>query len=419
MKDYYKILGVSKDATEDQLKKAYRHLAMKYHPDRNRDDPKTAEEKFKEVKEAYETLSDPQKRQMVDQGIDPNDAQAGGFGGGGFGGGGFGGFGGFGGADAFSDIFSSVFGDAFGGGRSAHRQSRQMRGADMQYHLEITLEEAIMGCKKDITYDNYVQCETCKGSGAAESGSLKTCPKCHGTGQIQMSRGFFSTIQECPQCSGRGKIVDKPCSKCHGDGRVRVKQTVTITVPQGIEDGQRMRLTGKGQAPLYGGVPGDLYVLVSVKEHAIFKRHESDLFCEIPISFTTAALGGKVDVPTISGTISLTIPPETQTGKMFRIRGKGVKSVRTGSTGDIIVQVIVETPVKLNSEQKDLLKRFEESLNGGSQPVHSGVKSEDGKAQSSRKNSKDSGDEHSPKQSRFMDLIHKFFDDIKNKGKKE
>ena len=385
MKDYYKILGVSKDATEDQLKKAYRHLAMKYHPDRNRDDPKTAEEKFKEVKEAYETLSDPQKRQMVDQGIDPNDAQAGGF----------------------------------GGGRSAHRQSRQMRGADMQYHLEITLEEAIMGCKKDITYDNYVQCETCKGSGAAESGSLKTCPKCHGTGQIQMSRGFFSTIQECPQCSGRGKIVDKPCSKCHGDGRVRVKQTVTITVPQGIEDGQRMRLTGKGQAPLYGGVPGDLYVLVSVKEHAIFKRHESDLFCEIPISFTTAALGGKVDVPTISGTVSLTIPPETQTGKMFRIRGKGVKSVRTGSTGDIIVQVIVETPVKLNSEQKDLLKRFEESLNGGSQPVHSGVKSEDGKAQSSRKNSKDSGDEHSPKQSRFMDLIHKFFDDIKNKGKKE
>lgn len=414
MKDYYKILGVSKDATEDQLKKAYRHLAMKYHPDRNRDDPKTAEEKFKEVKEAYETLSDPQKRQMVDQGIDPNDAQAGGFGGGGFGG-----FGGFGGADAFSDIFSSVFGDAFGGGRSAHRQSRQMRGADMQYHLEITLEEAIMGCKKDITYDNYVQCETCKGSGAAESGSLKTCPKCHGTGQIQMSRGFFSTIQECPQCSGRGKIVDKPCSKCHGDGRVRVKQTVTITVPQGIEDGQRMRLTGKGQAPLYGGVPGDLYVLVSVKEHAIFKRHESDLFCEIPISFTTAALGGKVDVPTISGTVSLTIPPETQTGKMFRIRGKGVKSVRTGSTGDIIVQVIVETPVKLNSEQKDLLKRFEESLNGGSQSVHSGVKSEDGKAQSSRKNSKDSGDEHSPKQSRFMDLIHKFFDDIKNKGKKE
>ena len=399
MKDYYKILGVEKDATEDQLKKAYRHLAMKYHPDRNRDDPKTAEEKFKEVKEAYEILTDPQKRQMVDQGIDPNEAQ--GFG---AGGGGFGGFG------DFSDIFSSVFGDAFGGGRS-HRQSRQMRGADMQYHLEITLEEAILGCKKDISYDNYVQCEKCNGSGAAESGSFKTCPKCHGTGQIQMTRGFFSTIQECPQCGGRGKIVEKPCPHCHGEGRIRIKQTITVTIPQGIEDGQRMRLTGKGQAPMYGGVPGDLYVLITVKKHDIFVRRDSDLYCEVPISFTTAALGGTVDVPTINGTVSLKIPAETQTGKMFRLRGKGVKSLTSGAVGDIIVQVVVETPVKLNSEQQDLLKKLEESLNGGKT-----VKTSDS-ADGKKKEAKSV--DHSPKQKGFFDSVHKFFDDLKGKGKKE
>lgn len=424
MKDYYKILGVDKNATDDQLKKAYRHLAMKYHPDRNLDNPKAAEEKFKEAKEAYEVLSDPQKRQMFDQGIDPNDPQTGGFGG----------FGGFGAGD-FGDIFSSFFGDAFGGARSARRQTRQMRGADIEYRLDLTLEEAIKGCKKEISFDNYEECKKCHGSGAAETGSsgLKSCPKCQGTGQIHTSRGgFFTQIQECPQCHGRGKIPNKPCPDCGGQGRKRAHQTVDVTIPAGVDTGLRMRLPGKGQAALYGGTPGDLYIVINVLDHEIFKRRDANLFCEIPISFTTAALGGNVDVPTITGAVSLKIPAETQTGKLFRLRGKGVKSLNTGMVGDLIVQVVVETPVKLTKEQQDLLKQFEDSLHGISPKVKETKVTKEAKATKDSKESKDQDtstkseqkkeakNEHSPKQEGWINSIQKFFDRLKdNKGKKE
>lgn len=389
MKDYYGVLGVTKDASEADIKKKYRQLAMKYHPDRNRDDPKAAEEKFKEVKEAYEVLSDPQKRQMVDQGIDPNDPQTGGFGGGGFGG--------FGGAD-FGSMFGDIFGDIFSGGRGRGQNQRQTRGADLKYEIEITLEEAVRGCKKDISFDTYAPCESCGGTGCdGGKKDMVDCPHCHGQGQIQISRGFFAQVQECPHCNGTGKKPRKACSKCSGSGRVRTKKNLTITIPAGIDDGQRMRLSGEGAAATNGGVPGDLYVQIYVKEHSLFKRDENNLFCEVPVSFATAALGGTVQVPTMSGSAELKIPAGTQSGKMFRLRGKGVKSVRSSIQGDIIVTVIVETPINLSQEQKDLLIKFEESISGKK------VSSEKDKKQVS---------ENSPKEKGFLDSCREFFHNL-------
>ncbi len=391
MKDYYKILGVDKQATDADLKKAYRHLAMKYHPDRNPDDPKKAEEKFKEVKEAYEVLSDPQKRQMVDQGIDPNDPQTGGFGGG---------FGGFHGGADFGDIFGDVFGDIFGG-RGHRAQRREMRGSDLKYEIEISLEEAVQGCKKDIQFESYDSCPDCHGSGSKDSSGTEICPHCHGTGTIRTSSGFFTQIIDCPHCHGLGKIIKNPCPKCHGEGRVKKRRTVTVTVPAGIDDGQRLRLTGQGEAAPMGGQPGDLYVQFYIKEHPIFKRRDTNLYCEIPISFATAALGGTIDVPTLSGTASLKIPAETQTGKMFRLRGKGVKAYGTGIVGDLIVQVTVETPVKLNKQQSELLRQFDESLNGGKKP--SGIKDST----------------QTPKSGGFLNAVSQFLDNVLGKNNKK
>lgn len=402
MKDYYKILGVQQNASEDDMKRAYKRLAMKYHPDRNRDDPKKAEEKFKEVKEAYETLIDPQKRQMVDQGIDPNDPQTGGFGGG------AGGFGGFGAGADFNDIFGSFFGDMFGRGGSARQSQRKPRGENLAYELEISLEEAVQGCKKDIKFKSYVECSDCNGTGSAGGQNFETCPHCHGTGQIQSSRGFFTTVQECNHCHGSGKVVKNPCKKCRGEGRVIKEKTVTVTIPKGIQDGMKLRLSGEGSAAPFGGIPGDLFVQIYVKEHPIFKRDEAspeNLYCEIPISFTTAALGGKVLVPSLNGQVDLTIPAGTQTGKKFRLRGKGVQSLRSSSStvGDIIVTVIVETPVNLTSEQTELLRKLDESLK------YDVVKSK----------KKSSNGDQTPKSRTWFESVQKFFDDLKGNGKKE
>jgi molecular chaperone DnaJ len=344
-RDFYEVLGVAKTASADEVKKAYRKLAMKHHPDRNLED-KSAEEKFKEANEAYEVLSDEDKRAAYDRhghaGVDQNM------------GGGFGGAG----AGNFSDVFGDVFGDIFGGGARGGQQ-RASRGADLRYTLELDLEEAVRGTKVQIRVPTLCSCETCSGTGAKKGTSIDTCRTCGGAGQVRVQQGFFSMAQTCPTCRGRGKVIKDPCNACHGQGRVEKSKTLEVKIPAGVDTGDRIRLAGEGEAGANGTPAGDLYVQVSVRQHKIFERDGADLYCEMPISFADAALGGELEVPTLDGRVKLKIPEGTQTSKLFRLRGKGVAPVRGGSTGDLLCRVSVETPVQLTRRQKELLREFQ------------------------------------------------------------
>lgn len=353
-RDFYEVLGLGKNASDEEIKKAYRKLAMKHHPDRN-PDSKGAEDKFKEAKEAYEMLSDPQKRDAYDRyghaGVDPN--MGGGGGGGGF-------------ADAFGDIFGDIFGQA-GAGRGGRGGPQVYRGADLRYNLEITLEQAAHGFDTTIRVPSWDSCETCDGSGAKPGTAPVTCTTCGGHGQVRMQQGFFSVLQTCPKCHGSGKINPSPCAACSGAGRIKRNKTLEVKIPAGIDDGMRIRSTGNGEPGMNGGPSGDLYVEIRIKQHAMFQREGDDLHCEIPISFAKAALGGEIEVPTLSGKASFTIPEGTQSGKTFRLRSKGIKGVRSGYAGDLFCHVVVETPVTLTERQKELLREFEElTIEGGS-----------------------------------------------------
>ena len=378
-RDYYEVLGIEKNASEAEIKKAFKRLAMKHHPDRNPDN-KEAEEKFKEAKEAYEILTDAQKRSAYDQfghaGVDPAA--------------GMGGAGGFGGGASFSDIFGDVFGDIFGGGRArgGGGGARAYRGDDLQYNLELSLEDAVRGTQVDVRIPTHVACDECGGSGAKKGTSPSTCPTCGGIGQVRMQQGFFSLQQTCPRCHGNGKIISDPCGKCHGQGRVQKHKTLAVKIPAGVDSGDRIRLSGEGEAGEHGGPAGDLYVQISVRPHAIFERDGTDLFCEVPINLVTAALGGEMEVPTLDGRVKLKIPAETQSGKQFRLRGKGVRSVRGGQVGDLMCRVQVETPVNLTKRQKELLEELNQSLQEDSV-------------------------QHSPRSSSWLDGVKKFFEDMK------
>jgi len=368
-RDYYEVLGVSRNASEADIKKAYRRLAMKYHPDRN--PGPEGEVKFKEAKAAYEVLSDPKQRSAYDQFGHAGVEAGAGFGGrpGDFGGG-------------FSDIFGDVFGDIFGGrtgGRRAHR------GADLRYDLALSLEEAVAGKEVKIRIPTLVECQFCGGTGAKPGTKPKTCPTCSGAGQVRMQQGFFSIQQTCPQCRGSGNVIEEACSHCNGQGRVQEQKTLSVKVPAGVDTGDRIRLSGEGERGELGGPSGDLYVQIQVKEHPIFTREDNNLFCEVPISFVAAALGGELHVPTLDGKVNLKVPPGTQTGKMFRMRGKGVKPVRGGPVGDLICRVLVETPVNLTERQKDLLREFDESVQAG-------------------------GEKHSPHSSSWLDGVKSFLE---------
>lgn len=370
-KDYYEVLGVNRDASEDDLKKSYRKLAMKWHPDRNPDNPK-AEEHFKEAKEAYEVLTDVQKRAAYDQfghaGVDPS-AGAGA-------GAGFGGFG-----DAFGDIFGDIFGGGGGGGR---QRSTVFRGADLRYNLEISLEDAARGTETRIRIPALEECETCHGSGAKPGTQPTSCTTCGGHGQVRMQQGFFSIQQTCPRCHGTGKMVASPCGTCSGSGRIKKHKTLAVKIPAGVDEGDRIRLSGEGEAGVNGGPSGDLYVVMQIKPHNVFTRDHNDLHCEMPVSFTTAALGGEIEIPTLDGYAKIKIPAETQTGKIFRLRGKGIKGVRSSTHGDLQCHVVVETPVSLTSRQKELLQEFEAISN------------------------KDSA-RHNPRANSWMDKVKSFF----------
>jgi molecular chaperone DnaJ len=348
-RDYYSVLGVNRDAGEDEIKKSYRRMAMKHHPDRNTGD-KDSEEKFKECKEAYEVLTDARKRAAYDQfghaGVD----QAAAFGAGARGAEGFGGF-----ADAFGDIFGEIFGQQRGGrgGNGVYR------GADLRYNLELSLEDAARGTEAKIRIPTLEPCATCHGSGAKPGTQPKQCPTCHGRGEVRVSQGFFSLQQTCPQCHGRGKFIADPCATCEGAGRVRKHKTLSVKIPAGVDQDDRIRLAGEGEAGVNGGPAGDLYVVVSLKPHAVFQRDGADLHCELPVSFATAALGGELEIPTLDGHAKVKVPPETQTGQVFRLRNKGIRPVRGSVTGDLYCHVSIETPVKLTTKQKDLLREFE------------------------------------------------------------
>lgn len=370
-RDYYEVLGCGKDADDAELKKAYRRLAMKHHPDRNPDDPE-AETHFKEAKEAYEVLSDSSKRAAYDQfghaGVEAGQAAGGGFGGG---------------ADAFSDIFGDVFGDIFGGGRSG--RSQVFRGADLRYELSLSLEQAVAGDSVNIDVPTQVECDRCHGAGAEPGTEPSPCATCNGAGQVRVQQGFFSIQQTCPNCRGLGTIISTPCTSCSGRGRVRKVKTLAVQVPAGVDDGDRIRLAREGEAGRNGGPSGDLYVDISVKPHPIFERDGQSLSCDVPISFAAAVLGSSVEVPTLDGQVVLKIPPETQSGKVFRLRGKGVRSVRSSGVGDLFCRVQVETPVKLTDEQKALLGQFDESVQAG-------------------------GSRHSPRARSWLDGVKEFFE---------
>jgi molecular chaperone DnaJ len=360
-RDYYEVLGVAKNASDEELKKAYRKLAMKYHPDRN-PDSKEAEDKFKEVKEAYETLSEPQKREAYDRfghaGVDPNA---------GFGGG----PGGFGaGAGGFADVFGDIFGDIFGGARQGGGGGRAgvYRGADLRYAMEVTLEQAARGYTTEIRVPSWESCDTCSGTGAKPGTKPKTCGTCNGQGAVRVQQGFFSIQQTCPTCHGTGKVIPDPCTTCDGVGRVKKTKTLEVKIPAGIDDGMRIRSAGNGEPGLNGGPPGDLYVEIRVREHPVFQRDGDDLHCEVPIGITTAALGGKIEVPTLDGKAEIELPEGTQSGKQFRLRGKGIKGLRASYPGDLYVHIALETPVRLTEHQKKLLRELDASLKD---PKHS------------------------------------------------
>ena len=373
-RDYYEILGVSKSADADEIKKAYRRLAMKYHPDRNTSDA-GAEAKFKEAKEAYEVLKDSDKRAAYDR-----------FGHDGLRGHGPGGPGGGFSAEGFGDIFGDVFGDIFGGGRRSGGP-QVFRGADLGYELQLELEKAVAGDTVTIDVPTQVSCDSCKGSGAKKGSDPVTCSTCGGAGQVRMQQGFFSIQQTCPACKGAGTTITDPCGDCHGRGRVRKTRTLSVKVPAGVDDGDRIRLSGEGEAGRNGGPSGDLYVEIRVKPHKIFEREGANLSCEIPVSFGTATLGGEVELPTLDGNVSLKIPPGTQSGKIFRLRGKGVTTVRDSRRGDLFAQVAVETPVHLTAEQRALLEKFEAALKAG-------------------------GEKHSPRAGGWLDTVKRFFERI-------
>ena len=355
-KDYYEVLGVNRDASDEEIKKAYRKLAMKHHPDRNPDNPK-AEEHFKEAKEAYETLSDGQKRAAYDQ--HGHAAFEHGMGGGSpFGAGGAAGF-----------DFSDIFGDIFGGGRGGAGRSNVHRGSDLRYNMEITLEQAARGTETQIRIPTMAECETCHGTGAKPGTSATTCQTCAGHGQVRMQQGFFSIQQTCPRCHGSGKTIASPCKDCGGNGRIKQHKTLSVKIPAGVDTDDRIRLAGEGEHGTNGGPPGDLYVVISLKPHAVFQRDHNDLHCEMPISFTTAALGGSIEIPTLEGAASIKIPAETQSGKIFRLRGKGIKGVRSATYGDLHCHVVVETPVNLTDRQKELLREFE-TINDKDKGLH-------------------------------------------------
>jgi len=375
-RDYYDVLGVPKNATDDDIKKAYRKLAMKHHPDRNQGDgAKKSEERFKEAKEAYEMLSDPQKRAAYDQhghaGVDPN------MGARGPGGEGMGGF-----AEAFGDIFGDIFGGAAGGRRGGGQQV--YRGSDLSYAMEISLEEAALGKETQIRIPSWEQCETCHGSGAKPGTSVKPCTTCSGAGTVHMRQGFFSIQQTCPQCHGSGKIVPEPCTVCSGQGKLKKTKTLEVKIPPGIGEGMRIRSAGNGEPGTNGGPPGDLYIELRVKAHEIFERDGDDLHCTVPVGMTTAALGGNIEVPTLNGKAEIDLPESTQSGKTFRLRGKGIKGVRSSYPGDLYCHISVETPVRITEHQRKLLKELDESF-------------------------RKSGDRHSPNAKSWTDRVKDIF----------